>query len=135
MRASKAGFTLVEALVVVVVVGFMLVIALPRFNAMQRGMQVDGAAQQLAGDLRRAQSEALKRNTSILLVATGISSYTIDSIGPRSFDNGVVFGSGSSSGVRMASFGPPSAAATFVLQLGTLQKTVRVSGTGLVSVQ
>lgn len=138
MRQSSrtAGFTLVEALVVVTIAGFILAIALPRFSAMKRGIQIDNAAQQLVGDLRRAQVEAIKRNRSIQLVRTGAATYTIDSLGARSFDDGIVFGAGSSASVRMAAFGPPvGGAASFVVELGTRRKTVSVSVAGYVSVR
>lgn len=138
MRRSsgRAGFTLIEALLVVVVAGLLLALALPRFRSVSEGIQIDGAAQQLAGDLRRAQVEAIKRNRSIQLLRTGAYTYTIDSIGVRSFDGGVQFGSSSSGSVRMAAFGPPTAgAATFVLELGARRKTVSVSAAGYVTVQ
>ena len=136
MRRSDAGFTLTEAMIVMVIAGVLLSLGLPKFNAMRQGIQIDGAAQQLLGDLRRAQVEAIKRNTSIRLVTTGASTYTIDSIGPRSLDGGVTFGPTSSPSVRMASFGPPTTgAAVFILQLGSRTKTVRVNAVGFVSVQ
>lgn len=136
-RLGKAdGFTLIESLVVVVLVGVILAIALPRFSAARQGIQIDGAAQQLAGDVRRAQVEAIKRNSSIRLVRTSDSTYTIDSIGARSFDGGVVFGVGSSASIQMASFGPPvGGGATFIVELGPRRKTVNVSAAGYVSVQ
>ena len=130
------GFTLIEAMIVLVVTGAILGVALPKFGAMRQGMQLDAAAQQLAGDLRRAQVEAIKRNRSIKFARTGVSSYTIDSIGNRSFDGGVVFGPSSDS-VRLAAFGPPvgGAGATFIVSLGGRQKAVAVSAAGLVRVQ
>lgn len=137
-RLRKAdGFTVVEVLVVLVMAGVLLAIALPKFSAGRQGIQIDGAAQQLAGDLRRAQVEAIKRNSSIQFVRTGPATYTIDSIGARSFDGDVVFGAGSSASIRMASFGPPvgGGATTFILELGSRRKTVSVSAAGYVSVR
>lgn len=137
-RANHAaGFTLIELLMALAVAGLMLAIALPRFGALRQGIQIDSAAQQLAGDLRRAQVEAIKRNSSIRLATTGAATYTIDSIGARSFDGGVVFGSGSSTSIRMAAFGPPvgGVGASFILELGSRSKTVSVSAAGYVSVK
>lgn len=130
------GFTLIEALIVLVVAGIILAFALPRFAATRRGLALDGAAQQLAGDLRRAQVEAIKRNRSIKVTRTGTASYTIDSVGPRSFNDAVTFGAGSTDSVRMRVFGPPvGAGATFIVSLGGRQKTVAVSAAGFVRVQ
>ncbi len=132
----RSGFTIVELLVVLVIASVVLAIALPRIAATRQGIQIDGAAQQLAGDLGRARVEAIKRNASIQLVRTGASSYSIDSLGTRSFDGGVVFGAASAASVRLASFGPPVAGgASFVLELGSRHKTIVLSPAGYVSVQ
>jgi prepilin-type N-terminal cleavage/methylation domain-containing protein len=130
------GFTLIEAMIVVVVAGLIMAIVLPGFHAMRQRTHLDTAAQQLVGDLRRAQVEAIKRNRSIKLTRTGASSYTIDSIGNRSFDDGITFGPTSMLSVRMAAFGPPvGGGATFIVRVGGRQKTVAVSAAGLVNVQ
>lgn len=141
---SPRGFTLVEALIVMVVAGLLLGIAIPRFAAVRQSLQLDTAAHQLAGDLRRAQVEAIKRNRTIELRVTGSANYNIRSVPPpspivtyyaRSLAPGVTFGAGAIS-VRMASFGPPATgAATFIVQRGTAQKSVMVSAAGLVTVQ
>lgn len=141
---ATRGFTLVETLVIIVMVGMLLGIALPRFAEMRRGLQLDTAAHQLAGDLRRAQVEAIKRNRTIALGVTGTSTYSIRSVPPpspltvyftRSFSSGVTFGAGATM-VQMRAFGPPATgAATFIVQSGTAQKSVMVSAAGLVTVQ
>lgn len=136
-RINRSGFTLVEAMIVMVIAGVLLAIALPRFSAIRQGAQIDGAAQQLAGDLRRAQIEAIRWNRSIQFVRTGASTYTIDTIGARSFDAPIVFASSSAASVRMAAFGPPVGlvGATFTLELAERRKTVIVSPAGFVRVQ
>jgi prepilin-type N-terminal cleavage/methylation domain-containing protein len=133
---ASRGFSLVEALIVIVVVGMLLAIAVPRFAEARVRLQLDTAAHQLAGDLRRAQVEAIKRNQSVNLTTTGASTYTIDFIGNRSFEGNVTFAAGSATTVRMASFGPPvTGAAVFIVETVTGQKTVTVSAAGLMSVQ
>ena len=142
---ARGGFTLVETLLVIVVVGILLAIALPRFAEARQRMQLDTAAYQLAGDLRRAQVEAIKRNRTIELAKTGASTYNIQSVPTiliplvtvfhtRSFEHGA-FAAGAMS-VQMASFGPPiGGGANFTVELNGRQKVVTVSASGLVTVQ
>jgi Tfp pilus assembly protein FimT len=135
-RPSQLGFTLVEALIVMVMAGMVLGIALPRFANMRQRMQLDTAAHQLAGDLRRAQVEAIKRNQSLKLAKTGASTYSIDSIGTRTFEGSVTFDGGSMDSVRMRAFGPPvTGAVTFIVSRAGVQKSVIVSAAGRISVQ
>jgi prepilin-type N-terminal cleavage/methylation domain-containing protein len=133
---ASRGFTLVEALMVIVVVGLLLGIAVPRFAEARMRMQLDTAAYQLAGDLRRAQVEAIKRNQAVTLEMTSDTTYNIDFIGNRRLENGIVFAAGSADSVRMASFGPPlTGAQSFTVEHDGQQKTVSVSAAGLVTVQ
>src|SRR5688572_27532735 len=112
------GFTLIEILLVVTVVGFILAIGLPKLTEMRRGMLLDAAAQQLAGDLRRVQVEAIKRNRSLRLRRTSAVGYAMDSIGFSTLPTDVTFGTGSADSIRMASFGPPiSGGVAFPLSL------------------
>lgn len=144
---ASRGFSLVEALMVIVVVGMLLAIAVPRFAEARVRLQLDSAAHQLAGDLRRTQIEAIKRNQTVELLTTGASSYNIQSVptllvplvtvyDTRAFEGNVTFAVGSAASVRMASFGPPvTGAAVFIVETVTGQKTITVSAAGLVSVQ
>jgi prepilin-type N-terminal cleavage/methylation domain-containing protein len=144
---ARRGFTLVEALIVIVVVGMLLAIAVPRFAEARVRLQLDTAAYQLAGDLRRTQVEAIKLNQTVELATTGASTYNIQSVPTllaplvtvfhtRSFEGNVTFAAGSAASVRMASFGPPvTGAAAFIVETTTGQKTITVSAAGLVSVQ
>lgn len=110
--------------------------AAPPFAALRERLRIDGAAQQLVGDLRRLQVEAIKRNQSVRLERTGAATYNMDFVGNRTLDGGVTFADASAPGVRMASFGPPvGGGATFILRSGPRQKTVTVSAAGLVTVQ
>ncbi len=140
---SRRGFTLVETALVVVVMGLVLAIAAPRFTAMRNGLRLDTAAYQVAGDLRRAQVEAIKRNQTIQVLKTGTSTYDIQSLTPavtvlfsRSFEAG---GPGFAAGamtVSFASFGPPvGGGAVFSITFGGRTKTVTVGANGIITVQ
>jgi Tfp pilus assembly protein FimT len=135
-KRARAGFTLVEAVLVLVLAGILVGIAIPRFTAVRQSLHLDTAAQQLAGDLRRLQVEAIKRNQSLRMAKTGASTYTVDSIGARTLDGSVTFGLTSMDSIRMRSFGPPATgAATFILTSNGLTKSVMVNAAGRISVQ
>jgi len=134
---SSRGFTMVETVMVIVVVGLLVGIALPRFREQRRRYQLDTAAYQLAGDLRRSQVEAIRRNQPVTLERINDSTYNIDFVGDRLFDGSVKFSTAlSADSVRLAAFGPPTTGArSFVVQRDGAQKTVTVSAAGLITVQ
>ena len=132
---SVRGFSLIELLVVLVVIGTAWTIALPKAAALRQGMLLDGAAQQVLGDLQRAQFEAIKRNQSLKVVLTGPTSYTVQFMGARELDGGVQFVSAPDT-MRFASFGPPaSGPAIYVLRLGSREKRVEISAAGFLRVR
>ena len=135
--SSRRGFTLVETMMVIVLAGMLLGIALPRFREQRRRYQLDAAVHQLAGDLRRAQVQAIRRNQPVTLERINDSTYNIDFIGDRRIEDGVRFDPGlSADSVRLAAFGPPTTGArTFVVQRDGAQKSVTVSAAGLITVQ
>jgi type II secretory pathway pseudopilin PulG len=128
---------MVETVMVIVVVGLLVGIALPRFREQRRRYQLDTAAYQLAGDLRRSQVEAIRRNQPVTLERINDSTYNIDFVGDRLFDGSVKFSTAlSADSVRLAAFGPPTTGArSFVVQRDGAQKTVTVSAAGLITVQ
>jgi prepilin-type N-terminal cleavage/methylation domain-containing protein len=134
---SARGFTLVEAVMVMVLAGMLMAIALPRFREQRNRYQLDTAVFQLAGDLRRAQIEAIRRNQPVTLERINDSTYNLDFIGDRVLQSSVKFATAlSADSVRLAAFGPPTTGArSFVVQLDGAQRTVTVSAAGLVTVQ
>jgi type II secretory pathway pseudopilin PulG len=128
---------LVETVMVIVLAGLLVGIALPRFREQRRRYQLDTAAHQLAGDLRRAQVEAIRRNQPVTLERINDSTYNVDFIGDRLFDGSVKFSTAlSADSVRLAAFGPPTTGArSFVMQRDGAQKTVTVSAAGLITIQ
>jgi type II secretory pathway pseudopilin PulG len=122
---------------VMVLAGMLMAIALPRFREQRNRYQLDTAVFQLAGDLRRAQIEAIRRNQPVTLERINDSTYNLDFIGDRLLQSSVKFATAlSADSVRLAAFGPPTTGArSFVVQLDGAQRTVTVSAAGLVTVQ
>ncbi|HZW86794.1 MAG TPA: GspH/FimT family pseudopilin [Gallionella sp.] len=71
-RRRNRGFTLVELLVTVVVAGIFAVLALPSMASFIAGQRVKTAAFDMNAGLTRSRSEAIERNTNVILTpATG----------------------------------------------------------------
>lgn len=55
----KKGFTLIEMMVVIGIIGIVIAFVIPNFAAMQRQARIRAAAQELAQDLRQIRERAL----------------------------------------------------------------------------
>ena len=64
-NVSVAGFTLVEMMVVVMVLGILATLAAPSFQSLMQSQQVRNASFELYSSLRLARSEAIKRNGNV----------------------------------------------------------------------
>lgn len=63
--ARRSGFTLVELLLVVMVLGVVAGVAAPKYRAAMDGIALETAAKRLAADLRYARQEAMRRAVEI----------------------------------------------------------------------
>ncbi|KWR90096.1 GspH/FimT family pseudopilin [Cupriavidus sp. IDO] len=70
-RPAHAGFTLIELMTAVVVLAIVAFAAAPSFSSMLAQQRVRGAALDLSSSLLLARSEAVKRNATVSVAATG----------------------------------------------------------------
>ncbi len=68
---AEGGFTLVEMLTTLIIVGILAGIAAPAFTSLIAGQKVKTSASMLQSSLLTARSEALKRNTGVTVSPVG----------------------------------------------------------------
>lgn len=66
-RTGSAGFTLLELLVVVIMIGVLVVLAVPSFGRMMRDRRTNQAAHEVAMLFRQARARAMGRGTAVLV--------------------------------------------------------------------
>lgn len=67
LRYTLRGFTLLEALIVVVILGVLLTVAVPSISDWIIIQRVKAGASELASDIRFSRGEAIKRNVRIAM--------------------------------------------------------------------
>ena len=72
----QAGFTLVELLTVVAIIGLLSAVAVPAIARYMRNYRIRGAAQQVAGEIGAARTKAIARNTNLGVLFVTLSSST-----------------------------------------------------------
>ena len=78
------GFTLLELLVVMVIIGLMVTLVPPLFSSAVPGARLKGAARDLTAGLRYARSQAITHNTEMVVrLNLDPPKYTIGSEQPR----------------------------------------------------
>lgn len=70
MTAKIRGFTLIEMMLVIAILGIILAMAIPSFSDLLARRRVDAAANEFLGAFNLAKSEAVKRNAQIYLLAS-----------------------------------------------------------------
>jgi len=83
-RRASAGFTLLELMFTVAILGALIMIAVPSFEQLFASRQTTSAAQSLAASLRKAQAEAtrLNRNIEVLMTTSEPTAANVASAAP-----------------------------------------------------
>ena len=84
MEIPKA-FTLIEILVVIAIMGILFIAGSVNFNDFQKRKAVSGVADQIRGDLRLAQSDAITGQKPVTGCKTALDSYSFLVIPPSEY--------------------------------------------------
>jgi type IV fimbrial biogenesis protein FimT len=68
---KSRGFSLIEVLVVLLLVGLLLTLGLPAFSGWMQNLQVRSAADSIQNGLQVARAEAIRRNTLVSFTLNG----------------------------------------------------------------
>ena len=68
MTNTRAGFTLIELMVSILIIGLVAVLSVPMYGRFSQNWKLNGEAQQFAAALRTARSAAVMKNISTVFV-------------------------------------------------------------------
>lgn len=78
--SKQAGFSLIEMMIVVAVMGILAAVGLPNYQAWIQNTQIRTAAESIQTGLQKARIEAVKRNVSVKFVLGANSAWTVSCV-------------------------------------------------------
>lgn len=82
LKSRVWGFTLIEMMVAVAIMGILAAVAFPSLQTMLRNSEVRNAAESVVNGLQRARAEAVSRNTNVNLVFGANSAWSVNVVNP-----------------------------------------------------
>ena len=145
---NKTGFTLIELMIVIAIMGILSAIAVPNFMHYMAERRLNGAARMVMSDLMNARTLAVtqNRNVQVAFQTSASAYYTYDKAGSTEVTRNVQTGFGyrdvTVSGNNNPTFAPTGrlsgiTACTITLTSAALtqQKEVKVSSAGRVAIK
>jgi type IV fimbrial biogenesis protein FimT len=80
MKLTSRGFSVLEVMVVVAIIGILLSVGLPSFFTYTQNMQIRSAAEQITAGLQIAKNEAIRRNSQAELALSNNTGWTITEV-------------------------------------------------------
>lgn len=80
IKTAQLGFTLIELMIVVAVIGILAALGLPSYRIWIQNTQIRTATESIQTGLQKARVEALKRNVQVRFVLGANSAWTISCV-------------------------------------------------------
>lgn len=112
-RPRQQGFTLIEVMLVIAIIGILAIVTIPKYQALIEQIHLDATAQSVVGRLEYAKQLAMDQRKTIYVAFNNKTIQVLDQnfqpIGdPQLFDLGVSFNQGNSPGLSSITNGTDS---------------------------
>ena len=133
--ALRNGFTLTELTIVLMAIGILTTMAMPKINQTRDRLTLETATHEFARAFSLARSEAIRLNRTVTVQPAGDTAYVF-STGQMNLPHGGHFTSVPDASISFASFGPPAlGVGTYEITYKGRTSTIEISAAGFVRVE